>query len=191
MSMQFSVLELLAMAIAAVIVVGALIWLLVERRRTTTADLRQRFGTEYERAVQEHGSEAKGQAKLLDREKRVEKLHIRDLEPADRDRFLEAWKTVQAHFVDDPKDAVKQANDLVKSLMENRGYPVADFEQRAADISVDHPGVTENYRAAHAIASKLGEGDVNKEDLRTAIIHYHALFEELAQAPVVAKKEAA
>jgi len=135
--------------------------------------------------VQKHGSSA--EAKLLDREKRVEKLNIRELEPAERERFLERWKSVQSHFVDSPKEAVTEADDLVSSVMQSRGYPVSDFEQRAADISVDHPRVTENYRAAHAIELRLRKGEANTEDLRTAMIHYRSLFEELVQMPVTEK----
>jgi len=177
--------ELIGLAVVAVLLMATFAWLYIRRRRSTTADLRQRFGAEYERAVQKHGSGA--EAKLLDREKRVEKLNIRELEPAERERFLERWKSVQSHFVDSPKAAVTEADELVSSVMQSRGYPVSDFEQRAADISVDHPGVTENYRAAHAIALRLGKGETNTEDLRTATIHYRSLFEELVQMPVAEK----
>ena len=177
--------ELLGIAVVAILLIAAVAWLYIRRRRATTADLRQRFGPEYERAVQKHGSSA--EAKLLDREKRVEKLNIRELEPAERERFLERWKSVQSHFVDSPKGAVTEADDLVSSVMQSRGYPVSDFEQRAADISVDHPRVTENYRAAHAIELRLRKGEANTEDLRTAMIHYRSLFEELVQIPVVEK----
>jgi hypothetical protein len=179
----------IAILVIAAIVVSVLIY--IQRRRATTKDLRQRFGTEYERAVQTHGSERKGEAKLLDREKRVDLLEIRDLEPAERERFLERWKSVQSRFIDSPRGAVTEADDLVSSLMQARGYPVSDFEQRAADISVDHPRVTENYRAAHAIAARLGTGETNTEDLRTAMIHYRALIEELVQAGVADRKAAA
>ena len=179
----------IALAIAVVLLVVILACLYVQRRRTGAA-LRQRYGTEYDRVATEVGSERKAQEKLLDREKRVEKLDIRELEPADRQRFLEGWKNVQAHFVDSPAEAVTQADALVTSLMQRRGYPVSDFEQRAADISVDHPNVTQNYRAANAIASRLGKSEVGTEDLRSAMIHYRALFDELVQ-PTVAVKQAA
>ena len=190
MNLQLTALGPIALVIAAALLIVILACLYIQKRRVTAA-LRQRFGTEYERVVTEHGSERKAQEKLLDREKRVEKLEIRELEPADRQRFLEQWKNVQAHFVDSPAEAVTQANALVTSLMERRGYPVSDFEQRAADISVDHPHVTENYRAANAIALRLGKSEVGTEDLRTAMIHYRALFDELVQETVAAKKEAA
>jgi hypothetical protein len=173
--------QLIGIAVAAILVLVVLASLYIRNRRATTAGLRQRFGAEYERTVKTHGSERKGEAKLMDREKRVENLNIRDLVSTERERFLERWKSVQSRFVDSPRGAVTEADDLVSSLMQSRGYPVADFEQRAADISVDHPRVTENYRAAHAIQLRLGKDETNTEDLRTAMIHYRSLFEELMQ----------
>ena len=174
---------LIALAVAGILVVAVLAWLYVRRRRTTTAELRQRFGPEYERAVREHGSERRAEAQLADREKRVERLKIRDLDPTERERFSGQWHSLQSRFVDDPKGAVTEADDLVSSLMQTRGYPVADFNQRAADISVDHPRVVANYRSAHEIALRLGKGEASTEDLRTAMIHYRSLFEELVQVP--------
>jgi hypothetical protein len=175
--------KLMALAVAVIVLVAVLAWLYARRRRTTTEGLRQRFGSEYERAVQEHGSERRAEAKLADREKRVERLKIRDLDPTERERFSGQWHALQSRFVDDPKGAVTEADELVSSLMQTRGYPVADFNQRAADISVDHPRVVANYRSAHEIALRLGTGDASTEDLRTAMIHYRSLFEELVQAP--------
>jgi len=184
--------ELVAIAIAlTVVIIGSFAWWYPKQRKARTADLRARFGTEYERAVQKQGSERAGQAKLLDREKRVEKLSLRDLEPAEKVGFLEKWTSVQSHFVDSPTGAVTEADELVTSLMQSRGYPVSDFEQRAADISVDHPQVTENYRAAHAIALRLGKGETSTEDLRAAMVHYHSLFDELVQAQHVVDKKVA
>ncbi len=118
---------------------------------------RQRFGPEYERVVREHGSERKAEAKLADREKRVETFKIRDFDPMERERFSKQWQSVQSRFVDSPKGAFTEADDLVSSLMKTRGYPVSDFDQRAADISVDHPRVVENYRSAHEIALRIGK----------------------------------
>jgi hypothetical protein len=164
----------------------------MRKRRSTTANLRQKFGPEYERAVREHGSERKAEAKLADREKRVEKLNIRELDPMERERFSRQWKSVQSRFVDSPKGVVAEADDLVSSLMKTRGYPVADFDQRAADISVDHPRLVENYRSAHEIALRVGKNRASTEDLRTAMIHYRSLFEELVQvATIVERKEVA
>ena len=184
--------KLIVLAAAVILVIAVLAWLYVRKRRSTTAGLRQRFGPEYERAVREHGSERKAEAKLTDREKRVEKLNIRDLNPMERERFSEQWKSVQSHFVDSPKGAVTEADDLVSSLMKTRGYPVSDFDQRAADISVDHPQVAENYRSAHEIALRVGKDAATTEDLRTAMIHFRSLLEELVQVPTtVRKREAA
>lgn len=191
MNIQLTNPELLAIAVVTALVVVGLAWFYIQKRRSTTAGLRQRFGTEYERTVQTQGSERKGQATLLDRESRLEKLNIRDLEPAERERYLEKWKSVQSRFVDSPAGAVAEADDLVSSAMQSRGYPVSDFEQRAADISVGHPHVTENYRAAHAIALRVGKPETSTEDLRTAMIHYHSLFDELVQVRVVDNKAAA
>jgi len=179
---------LIALAVAASLGVAALAWLYVQRRRrTTTAELRQRFGSEYERAIGEHGSEGRGEAHLAAREKRVEKLKIRDLDPATREHFLGQWQAVQSRFVDDPKTAIIEADALVSAVMQARGYPVADFNQRAADVSVDHPRVVANYRSAHEIASRLEKGEASTEDLRTATLEYRSLFEELVHVPAAAE----
>ncbi|HZS99532.1 MAG TPA: hypothetical protein VFA40_22285 [Terriglobales bacterium] len=167
---------ILILAIAAV--------LYVRKRKITSAALREKFGPEYQRAVLVHGSERKAEATLPDREKRVEKnLSLRDLDPMERERYLEEWKYVQSRFVDSPKDAIAEADDLVSALMNTRGYPISDFDQRAADISVDHPRVVENYRSAHEIALRVGKDEANTEDPRTVMVHYHSLFDELVQAP--------
>src|ERR1700726_4157127 len=182
--------KVIVLIAAAVILIMALIALVYFRkRRSTTADLRQRFGPEYERAMREHGSERKAEAKLVDREKWVEKLTIRDLDPMERERFSKQWKSVQSRFVDSPKGAVAEADDLVSSLMKTRGYPVSDFDQRTADISVDHPRVVENYRSAHETALRVGKDQATTEDLRTAMIHYRSLFEELVQAPMIVERK--
>jgi hypothetical protein len=175
--------KLIMLAAVAILIVAALAWLYMRKRRSTTANLRQKFGPEYERAVREHGSERKAEAKLADREKRVETLNIRDLDPIEHERFAKRWESVQSRFVDSPKGAVAEADDLVSLLMKTRGYPVSDFDQRAADISVAHPRVVENYRSAHEIALRVGKDEATTEDLRTAMIHYRSLFEELAQVP--------
>lgn len=173
--------KLIGLTVLVIVIIVAIAWLYRRRRRAATAGLRQRFGPEYERAVQQHGSERKAESKLADREERVEKLKIRDLDPMERERFSGEWALVQSRFVDYPKGAVTEADELVSSLMKARGYPVADFDQRAADISVDYPRVVENYRSAHGTALRLGRGQASTEDLRTAMIHYRSLFEELVQ----------
>jgi hypothetical protein len=184
--------RLIAVAAVAILVIAVLARVYVRKRRSTTADLRQKFGPEYERAVLAHGSERQAEAKLADREKRVGQLNIRDLDPMERERFSKRWESVQSRFVDSPKGAVTEADDLVFSLMKTRGYPVSDFDQRAADISVVHPRVVENYRSAHEIALRVGKDAATTEDLRTAMIHYRSLFEELVQVhPIVERKEVA
>ena len=164
--------------IAAAFVVGALAaWALLQRRRT--AALRGRFGPEYERTVQRVGDQRGAEAELEARAARVERLHIQPL-PADRRlSFANSWKIVQTRFVEDPNIAVRDADRLVAEAMEARGYPVGDFDQRAADVSVDHPEVVEHYRAAHALALRQERGAASTEDLRQAMVHYRALFEDL------------
>jgi hypothetical protein len=180
----------LALAAAVIVIIAVGAWLYVRRRRGTTAGLRKKFGPEYDRAVLAHGSKA--EAKLADREKRMDKLNIRDLDSMEHERYSKQWQAVQSRFVDSPKGAVVEADDLVSSVMKARGYPLSDFDQRVADISVDHPGVVENYRSAHEIALRAGKEGASTEDLRTAMIHYRSLFEELVQAPAaVERKEVA
>jgi hypothetical protein len=184
--------KLIVLAVGAILMIAVLAWLYVRKRRNTTAELRQKFGPEYDRAVLKHGSERKAEAKLTDREKRVGELTLRVLNPIEHERFSKQWKEVQSRFVDSPKGAVAEADDLVSSLMKTRGYPVSDFDQRAADISVEHPRVVENYRSAHEIALRAGKDVATTEDLRTAMIYYRSLFEELMRTPTtVEKKEVA
>jgi hypothetical protein len=183
--------ELIALAVALVVVVVVAIALYVRKRKHTTAGLRDRFGPEYDRALKQHGSERKAEAKLADRETRVDLLQIRNLDLAERERYLAQWQAVQSRFVDYPKGAVTEADELVSSLMQTRGYPVADFDQRAADISVDHPRVVDNYRSAHNIALRLGTDEASTEELRTAMIHYRSLFDELVQVQTPADKRVA
>jgi hypothetical protein len=168
------------MIIAAVVIVVAGIAFLQITRKRRTERLRTQFGgTEYSRAVKEGGSQRKAEAVLDKRADRVEAFHIRPLAPADRARFVESWTKVQTRFVDSPGGAVTDADQLLGDVMSTRGYPVSDFEQRAADISVDHPQVIENYRAAHQTALRQLKGLASTEDLRQAMIHYRTLFDEL------------
>jgi hypothetical protein len=170
--------------VLAVVVVAALIAIAViylRNQSAARARLRQRFGPEYERAVHEQGSERRAAAQLADREDRVERFNIRDLEPAERERFANQWNALQLRFVDSPRGTVAEADDLIVLLMQTRGYPMSDFEQRAADLSVHHPIVVDNYRTAHNIALRLRGGDAGTEDLRKAMIHYRALFDEMVR----------
>src|ERR1035437_1226014 len=131
--------KVIALAVAVILIIAVLVLLYMRKRRSTTANRRKNLGPEYDRAVREHGSERKAEAKLADREKRVEKLNLRDLDPIEHQRFSKRWESVQSRFIDSPKGAVTEADDLVSSLMKTRGYPVSEFDHRAADISVDHP----------------------------------------------------
>jgi hypothetical protein len=168
-------------AIGAAALAGLLVAMALARRRT--ARLQQRFGPEYDRTVQKRGGKRPAEAELGSRVERRERLKIRTLSPSSRERYLESWTQVQKAFVDDPVGAVTSADQLVGSVMHDRGYPMDDFDRRAADISVDHPQVVERYRSAHGIARKNEEGKATTEDLRQAIKHYRALFEELLEAP--------
>jgi hypothetical protein len=162
--------------IAAVIIIG-LVWIALSRRRSQ--QLRQRFGPEYDQTLRNEGNVRKAEAVLDARARRVEKLHIRPLAPADATRFDMAWRAVQSRFVDDPKGAVTEADRLVGEVMAARGYPLGDFEQQVADISVDHADVVMNYRAAREIAVQHARGEATTEDLRQAMVHYRALFKDL------------
>jgi hypothetical protein len=160
-------------------------------RRRHSERLVQRFGPEYDRAVHDLGSRGKAEAELDARSKRVRKFHISPLSAADAAQFSQQWTQVQARFVDDPHRALDDADRLVGQLMYKRGYPVADFDQSAADISVDHPRVVEHYRAAHAIALRDRQGGAGTETLRQAIVHLRALFAELLEVAPQAQAQRA
>ena len=169
---------LVAIAVVAVILVAFVAWLAYGAAESKR--LKQRFGPEYEAVLKRHGgSKAKAEAELKRRQKRVDRFEIVPLAPADVTRFSEAWTRLQGSFVDDPKGVLIEADRLVRDLLAKRGYPVADFELRAADISVDHPIVVNNYRAAQRIVSLDQRGEASTEDLREAVVHFRALFDEL------------
>jgi hypothetical protein len=163
--------------IIALIALAGIALIIIGQRRSRT--LREKFGPEYDHAVKSIRDRNKAESELRKREERVERLNIRPLSAADRTRFEQSWLSAQARFVDDPRGAVAEADRLVADVMRIRGYPVADFEQRAADVSVDHPNLVSDYRAAHDIARRDVKGQANTEDLRTAIVHYRALFQDL------------
>ena len=152
-------------------------WFFYQKKQS--ARLQQRFGPEYGRTVGELGGRTKAELELKAREKRVEQLSITPLAPAEAARFSQAWNALQGRFVDNPKGVVVQADQLVRELMVKRGYPMGDFERRAADISVDHPTVVEHYRAAQAIAARDERGEADTEELRKAVVHYRVLFDEM------------
>jgi hypothetical protein len=169
---------ILAAAVAVgLVAIGA--WLYTRRKQSHR--LQEHFGPEYDRTVNELGGRTKGESDLKAREKRVERLEILPLAPSEAARFTEAWRALQSRFVDNPKGVVVQAEQLVRELMEKRGYPMGDFERRAGDISVDHPDVVANYRSAQAIALRDQKGTADTEELRKAVVHYRALFDELLQ----------
>lgn len=180
--------KILIIIAVVVIAVAVIAWAVIRKRRSEA--LQRRFGPEYERTVREHGP-SKAEAVLLQREKRVEKLNLRELAVDERERFITDWRTTQSRFVDDPKGAVTDADSLVTSLMQARGYPMSDFDQRAADISVDHPRVVDNYRAAREIALRHRRGEATTEDMRNAMIYYRSLFDELLQTRTVSEREVA
>jgi hypothetical protein len=167
----------IVLVVVVVLAVAAAIWFYLQKQRTER--LQSKFGPEYNRTVRTEGNSRHAEQVLAERQKRVEKLDIKPLSPQERERFARAWEAEQARFVDEPATAVDNAHRLLKEVMRVRGYPVADFEQRVADVSVDHPVVVENYRVAHAIAVRREQGDVSTEDLREAMIHYRALFADL------------
>ena len=170
---------LILLAAVAVAFIALVAWFIYQR--VQSQKLQQRFGPEYGRTVDRLGSQTKAEAELRARERRVEKFNIVPLAPAEGARFSQAWNVLQSHFVDDPKGAVVQADALVRELMLKRGFPMGDFERRAADISVDHPVVVENYRAAQGIAERAARGEADTEELRNAVVHYRAIFNELLE----------
>jgi len=170
------------MLLAGLVILALIAIALVLYQRKARSDrLRRDFGPEYGRAVESFGSRDKAEAELQARRQRVDRLRIVPLSAEDAQRFSQAWRSLQARFVDNPHGALAEADALVRDLMHKRGYPMADFEHSAADISVNHPGVVEHYRAAHAVAESDARGETDTEGLRQAVIHYRALFAELLE----------
>jgi len=165
--------------VVAIGVVAAVAWTAFGKRRT--GKLQEQFGPEYDRTVGTRDSKREAESELMQRQKRREELDIKPLAPEARDRYRQRWQELQGRFVDAPEDAVHDADHLVTRVMKDRGYPMDDFETRAGDISVDHPEVVENYRAAHQISRKSNNGGASTEELRQATVHYRALFEELLE----------
>jgi hypothetical protein len=187
MNMQDLTPTQIAIIVAVIVLIVGAIIVFVQRRRSEK--LRSRFGPEYERSIAESGDRRRAEAQLEKRAERVEKFHLRPLTTDDRSRFTQQWDRVQAHFVDAPAGAVAEADQLLGDIMATCGYPMGDFEQRAADVSVDHPVVVQNYRAAHDIALRQAKGQATTEDLRRSMIHYRALFEDLVYDRKEAVKE--
>lgn len=174
--------------IGVVIVVAAIAFVTSRKRRSRR--LRERFGPEYQHVLWQEGDARKAEGVLESREKRREKFNTRSLPEGDKTNFAVRWNEVQERFVDDPRGAVKVAENLVTEVMQARGYPIGEFEQKAADISVDYPSVVENYRAAHEVALRHNAGKASTEDLRQAMVHYRLLFQELLEERQLQKKGA-
>ena len=172
-----------ALVIAIIVAIAVIVVAFLIIRVQRSQKLKARFGPEYQRAVEESGGRLRAEAKLANLEKRVKGYEIKPLSPEARTNFVMNWHKVQSRFVDDPRGALAEADKLIRSIMAARGYPVTDFEQQAADISVDHPLVVENYRAGHEISLRHAEGRASTEDMRQAMIHYRTLFTELAEEP--------
>jgi hypothetical protein len=163
--------------VAVIVVLLCVVGVLFMRQRRS-AQLREGFGPEYDRVVEQRGSQREGEAELRERFERRRSYDIRPLEPAARDRYAERWRATQSQFVDQPASALDDADRLVAEVMRERGYPVEDFDQQADAVSVDHPHVVEHYRKAHAIQSAR---ENSTEDLRQGLVHYRALFDELLE----------
>jgi hypothetical protein len=169
----------IVVSLLVAVIIGLAAYIYFQKNRTQ--QLQRRFGPEYDRTVSRHRNQTEAETELRAREERVKKLHIVPLSSADAARFSEAWRDVQNRFVDDPSAAVEAADRQVRELMTKRGYPMGDFEQRAADISVDHASVVDHYRHAHDIALRSQRGAADTEELRKAIVHYRSLFDELLE----------
>ncbi len=165
--------------VAAISVIGLVAWVLGTKRRSER--LQRRFGPEYERTMEQAESRREAESELSARVKRHQELEIQPLSPESAERYTLEWRDVQARFVDQPSEAVKDADRLVTRVMQERGYPTEDFEQRVADVSVDHPNVVDNYRGAHTVWASNEQGKAGTEDLRQAMVHYRSLFEELVE----------
>ncbi len=170
--------DLAILALIAVVIIAAVLIFVAMRRRHTHA-LQDRFGEEYDRTLHEHGKRGAAEAALHEREKRVAELDLRPLSPEERGAFASEWREVKAVFVDSPPEAVLHADRMVAKLMQARGYPMADFDHRYEDLTVDHREVAQHYRAGHDIAVRQGRGQASTEDLRQAMKHYEALFDDL------------
>jgi len=167
--------------IAAVVVIGgAVVWYVMQQDKRRR-QVREEFGPEYHRTLARTGDRGKVQKELEDRKQRVSSFDLKTLPREVAERFRNEWRTIQERFVDEPKDATTKADQLVQQVMNERGYPMAQFDQRAGDISVDHPEVVQNYRRAHQISEANERGEASTEDLRQAFVYYRALFVELLE----------
>ncbi|GAA1804971.1 hypothetical protein [Actinomadura chokoriensis] len=169
--------------IAVVVVAAAVAAVHLARTRSRTRRLKRRFGPEYDRVLRDEGGRAAAERELRSREQRHEELELRELDPRRREEYHDQWVRVQERFVDTPEAAVEQADGLVTVVMGERGYPTHGFEDKVAHLSVEHGRTMEHYRRAHAISGRAASQEASTEDLRQAMVHYRALFEELLAAP--------
>jgi hypothetical protein len=177
----------IVIAAAVLILVGVILY----TRRNRSAQLKEKFGPEYDRVVRQHGDPKLAENVLAERERRVSSLKLRSLPEAERDRYMHQWTFVQKQFVDDPRGAVNEADRLVTDVMNSRGYPMSEFAQRADDISVHYPETVGNYRAAHDIVLRHAKGQSTTEELRKAMVHFRSLFDELLGVTAATHKEVA
>jgi FtsZ-interacting cell division protein ZipA len=180
----------IVLIIAIAVVVAIVVALVLYMKKERTQKLRSKFGPEYDRAIDSHGNRSHAESELERRAKRVAAFNIHPLTAEECAQYADNWRSEQSLFVDDPKAAVRHADNLVQDVMKRRGYPVGDFEQNAADLSVDHPGLVENYRIAHDIALRDQRGRASTEDLRRAMVSYHALFDDLLERQVNVRETA-
>lgn len=177
--------SVLILLVALAIIAGVALWVMSRtHNRERSVELRERFGPEYDNAVERHGSVRRAERELARRAAHVQRYKIRPLSRAEFERFSSAWAATQKQFVDDPVGAIRTADQLIKEVMEVRGYRVGDFDQRVADVSVDHGRVVQHYRAARALMGTSGDGPSSTEDLRQAMIHIRALFQDLLEVDV-------
>lgn len=194
--MNFNLSDPTVMAVVgavALLIVLLIVWVVIKQRnRRRTEELRARFGPEYDLALREYGSRAKAEASLLDRINRVNRMTVRPLTEPERERFVAEWEAIQARFIDHPRGAVTEADEMINSLLRTRGYEGGAFDRRAADLSVHHSSLVEPYRRANAIVVQAGKNEATTEELRSAMILFRALLEQLLQAPAaIARSEAA
>lgn len=185
--MSGAVVGIVVAVIVVLVLVAAVVVLQRQRQRK---QLQERFGPEYDREIERTGDKKEAERRLKEREDRRQELDIRPLEAGVRERYAQEWRQLQARFVDEPEQAVRDSDRLVAEVMRERGYPVDDFDRRAADISVDHPEVAEEYRSAHAIAERTERGESSTEELRQATVHYRSLFEQLLETDVAGRRGA-
>ncbi len=173
-------------AVVLILVIVGVIMGLILARRKRSQQFHDKYGPDYDRTVKTMGNEKKAQTEMDERQKHVETLNIRPLSASERDHYLAEWNTIQAKFIDQPGQATVEADHLIQQVMQMRAYPISDFEQRAADISINYPDLVSNYRAAREIALKNGLHQADTEELRQALVYYRSLFDELLKTETVA-----